>query len=299
VTVGRAHIRVAVVGHVEVVEFARVQRVPLPGEIVAVEDTWIQAGGGGGVAGVQLAALAGECTLYVALGDDPVGRSAEAELEGRCVRVEATWRPPPQRRAFTFVDSAGERTITLLSPKLHPHGNDALPWERLGETDAVYFTAGDPAALRAARRARVLVATARELATLVEGRVELDALVRSGVDAAELYRPGDLDPPPRFVVDTAGRAGGTYQTADGRSGTYAAVAPPAPVVDAYGAGDCFAAGLTFALGSGLPIEDALALAAQCGAAALTGRGVHAGVHADFGLERALQDLTPRRWVGRC
>jgi ribokinase len=53
------------------------------------------------------------------------------------------------------------------------------------------------------------------------------------------------------------------------------VPPAGPVEDAYGCGDCFAAGLTYALGRGLATPDALALAARCGAAALTGRGVHA------------------------
>jgi ribokinase len=48
------------------------------------------------------------------------------------------------------------------------------------------------------------------------------------------------------------------------------------VVDAYGCGDSFAAGLTFALGMGKPAPDALALAAACGAACLTGRGAYAG-----------------------
>jgi ribokinase len=46
-------------------------------------------------------------------------------------------------------------------------------------------------------------------------------------------------------------------------------------VDAYGAGDCFAAGLAFALGAGLEGLDALDFAARCGAGALAGPGVHA------------------------
>jgi ribokinase len=46
-------------------------------------------------------------------------------------------------------------------------------------------------------------------------------------------------------------------------------------VDAYGCGDCFAAGLTFALGRGDPVEEAVALAARCGAAVMTGRGPYA------------------------
>ncbi|MGH3143543.1 MAG: PfkB family carbohydrate kinase, partial [Gaiellales bacterium] len=40
-------------------------------------------------------------------------------------------------------------------------------------------------------------------------------------------------------------------TNDGRSGTYDRAASPGPVVDTYGAGDSFAAGLTVALGAGM------------------------------------------------
>ena len=45
---------------------------------------------------------------------------------------------------------------------------------------------------------------------------------------------------------------------------------PGPKVDAYGCGDAFAAGLTYGLATDLPVEEALALAARCGAATLTG-----------------------------
>jgi len=51
---------------------------------------------------------------------------------------------------------------------------------------------------------------------------------------------------------------------------------PGPIADAYGCGDAFAAGLTYALARGDPPDDALALAARCGAAVLTGRGPYAG-----------------------
>ena len=79
----------------------------------------------------------------------------------RCVRGSSQLREP-QRRAFTHVDETGERTITVLGDKLRPSGEDAsLPWEELARCDAVYFVSGDVAALRAARRAPVLVATSR------------------------------------------------------------------------------------------------------------------------------------------
>jgi ribokinase len=265
-------VRVAVVGHVEWVDFARVARVPVAGEIVEPEDVFAEPAGGGAVAAVQLARLAGESTLITALGHDPPGRATPHRLAAFGVQVDAATRDQPTRRAFTFLDAAGERTITTIGERIHPRRDDSLRWDALDGADAVYFAAGDAGALRAARGTRVLVATARVLPTLAEAGVELDALVGSGRDAAERYEPGDLDPPPRLVVTTGGAKGGTWTAVEGRSGEWAATPPPGPVVDSYGCGDSFAGGLTFALGRGLPVDDALALAARCGATCLAGRG---------------------------
>ena len=112
------------------------------------------------------------------------------------------------------------------------------------------------------------MATARELLTLRRADVQLDALVGSATDAGERYEPGELDPPPRLVVATSGRLGGWAQP----GGPFGAATPPGPIEDAYGAGDCFAAGLTFALGRGDEPREALAFAARCGATVVTGRG---------------------------
>jgi len=266
----------AVIGHVEWVEFARVDRVPRPGEIVHAEETWEEPAGGGAVAAVQLAKLAGRATLYTAFGNDDLGRKARAGLEALGLEVEAVVRPYPQRRCFVYIDGTGERTITTIGERLGPNGDDPLPWEGLAETVGVYFTAGDAAALRAGRSARVLVATSRILADLTRAHVELDAVVGSANDAAERYAVGALEPPPRFAVATAGSSGGTFLSADGKAGSYPAVPPPGPVVDTYGSGDSFAAGLTFGLAEGYGIREALDLAARCGAAALTGRGAYQG-----------------------
>ena len=84
--------RVAVVGHVEWAEFARVESVRKPGEIVEVLEDWEEPAGGGAVAAVQLARLAGEGLFLTALGDDDLGRRAERELQALGVRVEAAWR---------------------------------------------------------------------------------------------------------------------------------------------------------------------------------------------------------------
>src|SRR6266540_5142099 len=241
--------RVAVVGHVEWVDFVRVERLPSAGDITHAQEAWAEPAGGGAVSACVLAALAGECSFLTALGDDELGRRSQDELARLGVRVEAAFRPEPQRRAVTFVDATGERTITLLSHKLVPRRDDDLPWEELADGDAVYFTAGDAEALRAARQARVLVATARELPTLLEAGVQLDALVRSGTDPGEAYEPGQIEPEPALVVSTRGREGGSFVARE-RSGTYPAAELPGPFADAYGAGDSFAAGLTFALARG-------------------------------------------------
>jgi ribokinase len=264
-------VRLAVVGHVEWVEFARVDHAPQPGEIVHAFETWEEPAGGGAVAAVQLANLAGSCLLFTALADDELGRRSREELEGRGVTVHAGGAHGTQRRALTHVDENGERTITVLGDKLLPSGEDSsLPWEELARCDAVYFVSGDVAALRAARHCDVLVATARELATLRRAGVPVDVLVGSGEDAAERFEPGELDPEPQIVVTTAGALGGWIRP----GGPFRAAPLPGDVSDAYGCGDCFAAGLTYGLGLREPVDAAVAIGARCGAAVLTGRGAY-------------------------
>jgi ribokinase len=266
--------RVAVVGHVEWVEFARVDHVPAPGDIVHAVEIWQEPAGGGAVAAVQLARLADECLFLTALGDDDLGHRAARELGELGVRVETAWRPEPQRRAFVHVDAAAERTITVIGERMGPHREDPLPWDELAQADAVYFTAGDAEALRAARSARRLVATPRANEVLVPAHVQLDVLVRSARDLGERYV--ELDPPPRCVAQTDGALGGSLVEADGTTTHWDAAALPGPAVDAYGAGDSFAAGLTFGLAAGLSPMQAVEVGARCGAAVMTGRGPYEG-----------------------
>jgi ribokinase len=280
--------RVGVVGHVEWVQFAVVPRVPLAGEIVHASAVFSEPAGGGAVAAVQLRKLAGEVAFLTALGDDGAARSTASRLvDVHGVTLHAAQRAAPQRRTFTFLDDAGERTITVLGERIVPVAADPLPWAALGELDALYLTGGDAGAVRAARAARVLVATPRAMAALAGSGVAVDVLVGSAVDTGEVYEPGMLDPEPRVVVRTRGEAGGAWEaTGDGaelawlpagrRHGSWEATPLPAPPVDAYGCGDSFAAALAYGLGAGMGLEEAIALAARCGAACLCGRGPYAG-----------------------
>lgn len=264
--------RGAVVGHVEWVTFMRVDRVPLPGEIVHAHEWWEEPGGGGAGAAAQMAKLGGGADFFTAVGDDDIGRRAQDALSDQGVRVHAAIRPEPTRRAVTFIDSSGERTITVVGRRLAPGGDDPLPWDELGSVGGVYFTAGDHAALNRARSARALVSTARILDLLKSARVPLDGLVGSAHDPAEAYVTGELEPEPRVVVRTDGEHGGTISVAGGAPTRYQPAVSPGPVVDRYGAGDSFAAGFAFGLGAGLDPAAAVALGARCGAAVVTGRG---------------------------
>lgn len=264
-----------VVGHTEWVDFAVCERLPVPGEILHAREAFAAAAGSGAVAAVQLARLAGSAFFLTALGDDPLGAVARADLETRGLAVEAAVRPQvAQRRAFAFLTDDHERTITVLGERIVPERvRDRLAWERCAGAAAIYFTGGDADALRAARGARVLVATPRAREAIHASGVRLDVLVASAGDTGEAIER--FDPPPRHVVLTAGGTGGSWAGVEGASGTWAAAPLPGPALDAYGCGDSFAAGLTFGLGSGLALPAALELAARCGAHCLTGRGPYA------------------------
>jgi ribokinase len=283
-------LRVAVVGHVEWVQFGRVERLPLAGEVVHATGAFEEPAGGGAVAAVALARLAGTCTLVTALGADEAGRASVARLRELGVEVAdgppaagelpPGAGPPPTRRAVTLVDAAGERTITTFGPRLDPAGERA----RLarGALDACYFTAGDPAALHAAREAsRVLVANPRARHALGHG-VPLDALVLSADDDVELAAAEPALADAELVVYTEGARGGRWRRRDGQEGRWSAAPLPGSVVDSYGAGDTFAATFTYGLGAGLSLGQALSLAAERGAEVLTWAG-------PYGHERPFPD----------
>ena len=85
------------------------------------------------------------------------------------------------------------------------------------------------------------------------------------------------------MVRTAGADGGSIVAADGSRSEWAPTSPPGPLVDSYGAGDCFAAGLTYGLAEGRSARDAAALGARCGATCVTGRGPYAAQLGDAGV----------------
>jgi ribokinase len=261
--------RLAVVGHVEWVDFVPVPALPRPGSVVHAEGAFTAAGGGGGVAAAVLASRA-EVDFFCALGRDSTGEQAARQLTARGVSLQVAWRGTATRRAITLLEEDGERTIITVGDRLEPSGDDPLEWERLEHADGVYLTAGDAAAGRRARRSPVLVATPRARWALEDPGVRLDALVYSASDEVERAWAERLADRARLLVATEGEAGGRWW---GESqGRWRAAPPSGPPRDAYGCGDSFAAGFTLGLAAGQGPARAAEIGARLGADALAVRG---------------------------
>src|ERR1700729_3233740 len=153
--------RVAVIGHVEWVEFVALPGYPPRGGLEQATQVAEHAAGGAVVAAAVLRSLGAEVEFFCALGDDDRARRSEQELTARGITVHAAHRSQPSRFVFTMLDDGGERTIVTVGERLQPAGDDDLDWGRLATIDGVYFTAGDDGALAAARSARTLVVTPR------------------------------------------------------------------------------------------------------------------------------------------
>jgi ribokinase len=261
--------RVAVVGHVEWVEFIELERMPREGEVLGARAAFARAAGGGAVVAAVLAELGAEVEFFTALGDDADGHAAAEQLRQRGIELHVAWRErQPTRRAVTLLGE-GERTIVTVGERLEPSGSDGLPWERLAGADGVYFTAGDGGALERARAARNVVASPRGRSVIERGP-GIDALIYSARDADECDWVRRLNGSARLLVETRGADGGVWTGES--SGSWRAVPAGAPVRDAYGCGDSFAAGFTLGLASNASVAKAAEIGARAGARCLTRPG---------------------------
>lgn len=262
-------LRVAVVGHVEHVTIARVRALPAAGEIVHLEGARAVPGGGGGIAFYQLTRSPAEVHLFTALGDDDAGAEVGRWLETTGATIHPARRAARHTRDLVLITPDGDRTIFVVGEPLHPRHDDDLPWQLLATCDAVYFTGEDPETVRDARAAKLLVVAARRRAALLRSTVRADAVVGSARDPREASALSDYLLAPRALVMTEGAKGGYIETGDGRL-RFEAPTVAATGGSSYGAGDSFAAALTWYLARGLGIDDACRRAAAHGAAVLRG-----------------------------
>ena len=260
-------LRLAVVGHVEWMEFLAVDQLPHPGTIGHALRTLQEPAGGGAVVAVQMARLQQQPVhFFTAIGRDSVGEACVKRLEDLGLVVHVAWREAPTRRGISLVDGEGDRAITVIGERLTPSLDDDLPWEALGECDGLFVTAADVALLKACRAAAVLAATPRvRLPVLQKAGVSIDALIGSGLDPGELVDPDQLNPAPHTMIRTEGAAGGLSLP----GGRFEPAPLPGPMVESYGCGDSFAAGVVTGLAARWTLANAIALGAQCGAACAT------------------------------
>ena len=260
--------RIAVVGHVEHVTLGRVEAFPSPGDIVHFSDARRLAAGGGGIAFAQLLRSDAEVLLFTAVGQGDAGAQVQAELQKTRAQVHYAKRETLHPRVLVLVDAEGRRTIFVPEPPLQPKGSDALPWAELATCDAVYFTGSDPESLHYARKARKLVVTARRRNALEASGTCADVVVGSASDPRENAPLEAYQTVPSALVLTDGPRPIRVASVGGIS----MVSPPRRVervVGDYGAGDSFAAALTYFVACGLGLDEAVGRAAPYGAAVLS------------------------------
>ena len=257
------------IGHVEHITLGRVPAVPRAGEIAHLEEPRFFPGGGGGIAFFQLTRSAAEVLLYTAVGNDEAAAAVRGRIAATQARIFAAERQAAHTRDLVMITPDGERTIVVVGEPLHPERADALPWDELSSCDGAYFTAQDPAAIAAARAARILVVTARRRAALIRSGVRADVVLGSALDPREACTLDDFPPEqrPAALVLTEGAAGGVVYTAEGAR-RFPAPQRSGKIRGAYGAGDSFAGALTYYLAKGLPVLEACTRAAHHGAAVL-------------------------------
>ncbi len=111
--------------------------------------------------------------------------------------------------------------------------------------------------------------TARRSQALARSGVRADIVAGSALDPREASRLTDYPEPPAALVMTEGPAGGHIETSEGLV-RFAPPPSPARMESAYGAGDTFAAALTWYAARGLPLVEACERAGVHGAAVLRG-----------------------------
>ena len=260
-------LKLAVIGHQEWVNFLHVDSLPAPGLISRAQHSLEEPAGAGAVVAVQLARLSGQrVCFFTALGRDYIAERSVKRLQALGVDPYVAWREGPSRRGISMADSSGDRAITVIGERHTPEANDNLPWDLIDGCDGVFVSATDAAGLQQARQARVLTATPRlGLTVFQSAKVPIDALIGSALDPSEQIPRDALQPRPLLTIATRGAQGGEMWP----GGHYQARRINRPIVETYGCGDSFAAGVTAGLAAGLSTADAVELGAQCGAECAT------------------------------
>ena len=254
----KGNIKFSVIGHIEWINFIKVDQLPKPGLISHSKKSLECPAGGGTVIAKRLRELTNsEVHFFTALGDDFYGNQSLDILEKMGIKLHVAWRDKPTRKGFSIIDSKGERAITIIGDRIAPTIKDNLDWSILNDMDGIFITAADKEIFRKSRVAKTLCTTPRVGLNIInESGIFLDGLIGSNLDPGEFFSLNQLRLKPRVVIKTEGENGGIVFP----GGRYKAIENKKNKVDSYGCGDSFAAGILYGLSSNWGIEQSLNLA---------------------------------------
>ncbi len=258
----KGNLNFAVVGHVEWINFLKVDQFPQPGVISHSEMSIEYPAGGGSVIAKTLSELTNnQVHFFTSLGKDYYGEQSFKILSDFGMKLHVAWRDKPTRRGFSLTDRNGERSITVIGERLAPTYKDKLDWSIFKKMDGIFITASDSEIFKKARIAESLCSTPRVgLNTINKSNVFLDGLIGSNLDPGEVFNLSEISLKPKLIIKTEGENGGTVYP----GGRYKALINKKQKVDSYGCGDAFAAGILYGLSSKWSIDKSLNLAKVLG-----------------------------------
>ena len=258
----KGNLKFAVIGHIEWINFLKVDSLPKPGIITHAEKSLELPAGGGALIAKTLHELSNnEIHFFTSLGKDYYGKKSFEFFEKIGINLHVAWRSEATRKGFSLIDNNGERSITIIGKRLAPSYNDELDWNILCDMDGIFITAGDNNLIKKAREANILCTTPRVGIDLInQSNVNLDALIGSNLDPDESFLLSDLNKKPRYVIKTEGEKGGILMP----GGRFDAINNNELNIDSYGCGDSFAAGILYGLAESWTIEKTLKLGTVLG-----------------------------------
>lgn len=258
----KGNLNFAVVGHVEWMNFLKVDQLPKPGVISHSEKSIEYPAGGGSVIAKTLSELTNnQVHFFTSLGNDYYGEQSFKILSNYGIRLHVAWRDKPTRKGFSLIDSNGERSITVIGERLAPTYKDKLDWNLFEKMDGIFITASDSEIFKKARIADSLCTTPRVGINIInKSNVFLDGLIGSNLDPGEVFSLSDISIKPKLIIKTEGENGGILYP----GGRYEALINTKQKIDSYGCGDAFAAGILYGLSSKWNIDKILSLAKLLG-----------------------------------
>ena len=253
----KSNLKFAVIGHIEWINFLKVDKLPQSGIISNAKKSYEMPAGGGSVIAKTLNELTNKPVhFFTSLGKDFLGNQSYRILEDMGINLHVAWREKPTRKGFSLIDKKGDRSITVIGERLEPQINDALNWDLLNDMDGVFLTAGDLNILKIARNSKILCTTPRfGLDKINASSIKIDSLISSNLDPGEYFLENELKIKPRFIIKTEGEKGGICIP----GGRYDASILEKEKIDSYGCGDSFAAGIIYGLSSNWNIEKTIRL----------------------------------------